>query len=84
MLLDEIGKRECLSPRFVALVRHLLDSPGLFVATVTLKGRGLIAEVKQRPDVVLVEVTASNREPFAVEWMERMAAAVWGFRPLCP
>lgn len=84
MLLDEIGKRECLSLRFAGLARHLLDSPGLFVATVTVKGRGLIAEVKQRPDVVLVEVTASNRDRLAVEWMERLAAAVWGFRPLCP
>lgn len=74
VLVDEIGKMECLSPRFVALIRRLLDSPKLFVATVALKGGGLIAEVKQRPDVVLVEVTAYNRDLLAAEWGERIAS----------
>jgi len=40
VFIDEIGKMECLSTRFVALVLHLLDSPKTIVATVSLKGAG--------------------------------------------
>jgi hypothetical protein len=32
------------------------------VATVALRGTGFIAEVKQRPDVQVVEVTQANRQ----------------------
>lgn len=61
-LVDEIGKMECLSARFVAAMRHLLDTPALVIATVAVKGGGFIAEVKGRPDVVLWEITRANRD----------------------
>ena len=61
-LLDEIGRMECLSPGFVAAVRKLLDSPAMVVATVALRGDGLIAEVKQRPDTEIWTVTRENRD----------------------
>jgi nucleoside-triphosphatase THEP1 len=39
LLLDEIGRMECLSPRFVAAVRALLARPPApIVATVALRG----------------------------------------------
>src|SRR5262245_28058879 len=36
VLVDEIGKMECLSPRFVAAVTRLLDGGRLLAATVAL------------------------------------------------
>lgn len=59
---DEIGKMECLSARFVAAMRQLLGSGRPVVATVALKGGGFIAEVKRRRDAVLWEITRANRE----------------------
>ena len=61
-LVDEIGKMECLSEKFVSAVCALLTSGQPVVATVARKGAGLIAEVKQRPECVLWEVTRGNRD----------------------
>jgi len=61
-LVDEIGKMECFSRRFVEAMRRLLDAPVPLVATVARKGGGFIAEVRQRPDVALLEVTRENRD----------------------
>lgn len=59
-VIDEIGKMELLCPEFVAAVRRLLDGPVPLLATVALRGKGLIAEVKGRDDMWLVDVTAAN------------------------
>ena len=61
-LVDEIGKMECLSSRFVGAMRALLDSTRPVLATVAQRGGGFIAEVKQREDVLLWEVTLGNRD----------------------
>jgi nucleoside-triphosphatase len=61
-LVDEIGKMECFSERFVQAVRALLDARKRVVATVARRGAGFIAEVKRRPDVELWEVTVRNRD----------------------
>jgi nucleoside-triphosphatase len=71
-LVDEIGKMECLSAKFVAAMRRLLDSPVTVVATVAQRGSGFIAEVRQRKDVELWEVTPANRDELPqriVEWL---------------
>lgn len=62
ILIDEIGKMECFSSRFVECVRELLGGTTSLIATVALKGTGLIAEVKSRSDVEVVEVTRENRD----------------------
>lgn len=61
-LVDEIGKMECLSPRFVAAVRKVLASDNTVVATVSQGGGGFMAEVRQRQDSLLWEVTRRNRD----------------------
>ncbi len=61
-VLDEIGKMECCSPRFVAAARRLLDSGVPLLASVAQRGPGLIAEAKARPDVQVIEVTRQNRD----------------------
>jgi nucleoside-triphosphatase len=61
-LIDEIGKMECFSIRFVEAILRLLDDPRPLVVTVALQGPGLISEVKQRTDVELWTVTSGNRQ----------------------
>ncbi len=61
-LVDEIGKMECFSEKFVAAARKLLDSGRPLVATVALRGSGFIEQVKCRSDVELRTVTRSNRD----------------------
>jgi nucleoside-triphosphatase len=61
-ILDEIGKMECLSPAFVEAVRRVLGGPAPVLAAIALKGGGFIAEVKARPDVLLVAVDPVNRD----------------------
>jgi nucleoside-triphosphatase len=61
-LVDEIGKMECLSERFIAAMRVLLSGHTPMVATIGAHGEGFIAEVKRRPECELWEVTRSNRD----------------------
>jgi nucleoside-triphosphatase len=46
-VVDEIGKMECLSERFVASMRRLLAGKVPVVATIARRGGGFIAEVKR-------------------------------------
>jgi nucleoside-triphosphatase len=76
-LVDEIGKMECLSPRFVAAMRALLDDVVPVVATIALRGGGFIAEVKRRPDVELWTLGRGPRDamPAAVAaWLQSRRA----------
>ena len=61
VIIDEIGKMECLSPKFKTVVRDALDSEKPVIASVAFKGVGFIAEVKNRGDIKLLEMTAGNR-----------------------
>jgi len=62
LLIDEIGKMECFSTRFVDAVRGLLAGPTPVVATIGVSGAGFIAEVKRRSDVEIWQVTRESRE----------------------
>jgi nucleoside-triphosphatase len=62
VLLDEIGKMECLSHRFVRAVEGLLAGDGPLVATVAASGGGFVADVKARSDVEVREITRDNRD----------------------
>jgi nucleoside-triphosphatase len=64
-LVDEIGKMECLSPRFVSAVRALLDHQRPLVATIAARGAGLIEEAKRSSDVELWTVTRDSRDALA-------------------
>lgn len=61
-LVDEIGKMECLSEKFVAAMRKALASGRPVVATVALHGEGFIEEVKNLPGAQLWQVTRGNRD----------------------
>ena len=60
--IDEIGKMEFFSHLFSELVQDILDADTQLLAAVAMKGGGLIREIKQRPEVYLLEVTRHNRD----------------------
>jgi nucleoside-triphosphatase len=67
IVIDEIGKMECLSGRFKKLLKEILDSEKWVIAAIALKGIGLIAEVKERKDIRLFEITKKNRDSLLKE-----------------
>jgi nucleoside-triphosphatase len=67
IIIDEIGKMECLSPKFKKLITEILDSGKVLIATVAFKGGGLIEEIKKRDDIRLFEVTQKNRDSLLSE-----------------
>ena len=72
IIVDEIGKMECLSDRFKKLLKEILDSGKWVIATVALKGSGLIAEIKERKDVKLFEITKGNRDSLFLEVLKEV------------
>ena len=62
ILVDEIGKMECLSPIFTKTVGALLESSSTMLGTVALGGTPFIRKVRKHPEVELVEVTVHNRD----------------------
>ena len=62
IVIDEIGKMECLSPKFQTLLTRWLDAEKRLVATMALKGGGIIQQVKGREDAILLEVTYRERD----------------------
>lgn len=61
VLLDEIGKMECFSERFVAAVKDLLEGSVPAVASVARRGPELIRRVREHPETTLWEVSRANR-----------------------
>jgi nucleoside-triphosphatase len=71
VVIDEIGKMECLSPAFVTLARRALNATVPLLGTVALAGGGLIAESKSIPGVTVLDVTRENRDRLPTELAER-------------
>jgi nucleoside-triphosphatase THEP1 len=65
VIIDEIGKMECLSIPFRQTLVQILNSPNRVIATIALKGTPFINELKSRPDVILLEVSEANRNSLA-------------------
>jgi nucleoside-triphosphatase len=66
-VIDEIGKMECFSEKFVVAVRRLFASEKSVLATVAKKGAGLISEVKNYPNTELFNLTIASREKAVAE-----------------
>jgi len=67
IIIDEIGKMECLSPKFKKLIEEILDSKKMVIATIAFKGIGFINEIKKRNDAKLFEITERNRDSLLSE-----------------
>jgi len=78
-LVDEIGKMECLSERFVAAVRILISGGIPVVATIGARGGGFIAEVKCMPECDLWQVTHTDRDHLPARILTWLAERSSGF-----
>jgi len=72
VIVDEIGKMECFSARFRKVVLELLDSERWVIATIALKGGGIIEEIKRRQDMRLFEINFGNRESLVTEILKEI------------
>ena len=72
-VIDEIGKMECFSEKFVAAVRRLFASKKSVLATVAKKGAGLISEVKKYPNIKLFNLTRSDRDRTTAEILQALS-----------
>jgi nucleoside-triphosphatase len=61
IVVDEVGKMECLSPRFVAAVEGLWSAAVPLLITVAQKGGGFIARIKGLPGARVLTVNPGNR-----------------------
>jgi nucleoside-triphosphatase len=62
VVVDEIGKMECLSPRFVKAMERLWAVDVPLLLTVAEKGGGYMRQVKEKPGAALITVTPANRD----------------------
>lgn len=72
VIIDEIGKMECMSRRFREVVCELLEQNRIVVAAVAQEGQGLIDNIKRRDDVTLFEMNRRNREEMVGKVLRRV------------
>ncbi len=62
IIIDEVGKMEVESERFVDAVKRALDSPKPLILTLHKKSRNpLLQDIRRRDDIRILEVTPVNR-----------------------
>ncbi|WP_407079724.1 nucleoside-triphosphatase [Candidatus Hakubella thermalkaliphila] len=83
MIIDEIRKMECLSPKFKNRIKAILNSEKLVLATIALKGSGLIEEIKRRQDIKLFEMTQDNRYSLLLEILKETKTILSEMASLC-
>ena len=62
LLIDEVGKMECLSAKFCSLLLNWEAENCIRLFTVPLKGTSFIESFKARNQMYLVELTPANRD----------------------
>jgi nucleoside-triphosphatase len=72
LVIDEIGKMECLSDVFIEQTKWALASRVPVLATIAAKGGGFMGEVKARVDVEIVHVTPANRDELPDTIVQRL------------
>ena len=69
-IIDEIGKMECLSEKFVTAVRRLFASERSVLVTVARRGPGLISQVKNYRGTRLFNLNRENRGEIIAEILQ--------------
>lgn len=62
VVVDEVGKMACLSPRFVDALERLWTAPVAILLTLPEPGEGYIEQVKRKMNKILITVTPANRD----------------------
>jgi nucleoside-triphosphatase len=79
IVIDEIGKMECLSDHFRELVVAALGSDRAVLATIALRGNHFIESLKDHPEVTLLRLTKQNRDQLVgqvVGWAREVLVGV--------
>ncbi len=74
VIVDEIGKMECLSPKFVRKVQEILDGVNPVIATIAHTDGGIKGKVKAREDSVLFRMNLINRNSLEGEILDALRA----------
>jgi nucleoside-triphosphatase len=72
VIIDEIGRMECLSRRFREIVNELLDQDRIVIATIAQQAGGAIEAIKERDDITLFQMTKRNREDMATKILRKV------------
>ena len=72
VVIDELGKMELASAAFRKTVRDLFTRPADVVATVHAFAHPVTDELKARPNVDVVRVTAGNRDALPKRLQHRL------------
>jgi len=70
IIIDEIGKMECLSSKFVKMIWDIMDSDNITIATISHTDGGIKGRIKQREDVELFKMNLENRESLFTEILQ--------------
>ena len=62
VMIDEIGKMECLSDAFTKYISDIINSETQLIATIAQKGGGRIADLKKQSNVPLFTLTRDNQD----------------------
>lgn len=62
IVIDEIGKMELFSSKFIQAVADALSSPKKVLGTITLKPHPLANSIKQNPNILVTELTRRNQK----------------------
>lgn len=62
VVIDEIGKMELFSPRFITAVQDALTSPKKVLGTITLKPHPLADSIRLSKNIRVAEITRNNQK----------------------
>jgi len=62
VVIDEIGKMECLSVLFKKTLVRVLSLPNWTIGSIAQKGGLFIQRIKKRDDVMVIKITAQNQD----------------------
>ncbi len=74
IVIDEVGKMELLSKKFQELLKKLLSkNDAKIILTVPIKDvHPIVKEIKNRPDVKIIELTLDNRDTIPSKILEKL------------
>jgi len=75
IIIDEIGKMECLSSKFIKMIWDIMDSDNRVIATISHTDGGIKGRIKQREDVKLFKMNLDSRDSLLVEILEIVNAS---------
>ena len=72
VVIDEIGRMECLSSIFRQTLMQTLDSPNRVIGSIALKGGPFIREIKTRRDVKLIHIIEEDRDALVGQMLDAL------------